>query len=232
MSKIFDSSASAVADIHDGSSILIGGFGICGMAHNLCSALSKRENVGNFHIISNAGGMDNYGVGLLFEKKKVSSIIASRVGPACKAYEDQVMQEEIKIEICPQGTFSERIRAGGSGIGGFFTPTGAGTVVAENKESRVIDGIEHIFENPIKADFSLIRAWKADHNGNLLYRQSARNFNPIMATASNTTIVEVEEILPVGSLDPDEVHTPGIFVDRIVKVEDPTKPIEILKIRK
>ncbi len=162
----------------------------------------------------------------------MSSIIASRVGPACKAYEDQVMKEEIKIEICPQGTFSERIRAGGSGIGGFFTPTGAGTVVAENKEARVIHGVDHIFEMPIKADYSLIRAWKADHNGNLLYRQSARNFNPIMATASNTTIVEVEEIVPVGSFNPDEVHTPGIFVDRIVKGEDPTKPIEILKIRK
>tara|TARA_Y100000588_G_scaffold977_1_gene1310 strand:- start:4703 stop:5401 length:699 start_codon:yes stop_codon:yes gene_type:complete len=232
MSKIFESSTAAVADIHDGASILIGGFGICGMAHNLCAALSVREKVGNFHLISNAGGMDNWGVGLLFEKKQVSSIIASRVGPACKAYEDQVMREEIKIEICPQGTFSERIRAGGSGIGGFFTPTGAGTVVAENKESRVIDGVEHIFENPIKADFSLIRAWKADENGNLLYRQSARNFNPIMATASKITIVEVEEILPVGSLNPDEVHTPGIFVDRIVKGEDLTKPIEILKIRK
>ena len=142
------------------------------------------------------------------------------------------MNEEIKIEICPQGTFAERIRAGGSGIGGFFTPTGAGTVVAENKETRVINGVEHIFEEPIKADYSFIRAWKADHNGNLLYRQSARNFNPIMATASNTTIVEVEEIVSVGSFNPDEVHTPGIFVDRIVKGEDSTKPIEILKIRK
>ena len=136
------------------------------------------------------------------------------------------------MNIIDGKAFSERIRAGGSGIGGFFTPTGAGTVVAENKESRIIDGVEHIFENPIKADFSLIRAWKADQNGNLLYRQSARNFNPIMATASKVTIVEVEEILPVGSLNPDEVHTPGIFVDRIVKGEDPTKPIEILKIRK
>ena len=227
MAETFDSSLNAVGDIPDGATILIGGFGICGMPHNLCKALSERPGAGGYRIVSNAGGMNGWGAALLFESKKVSSVIATRVGPACKAYEDQVLNKEIEIELIPQGTFAERIRAGGAGIGGFFTPTGAGTVVAEGKESRMINGREHILEEPIQGDYSLIRAWKADEAGNLVYRMSARNFNPAMATASKVTIAEVEEIVPAGELDPEHIHTPGIFVNRLVVGEVVDKPIEV-----
>lgn len=228
LSRIAASSAEAVADIPRGASILIGGFGICGMAHNLCKALSARADAGDFHLVSNAGGMDGWGVGLMFERRQVRSILASRVGPACKAYEEQALRGEIEVELSPQGTFTERIRAGGAGIGGFFTPTGAGTIVAEGKETRVIDGREHIFEAPIRADYALIKAWKGDARGNLIYRMSARNFNPVMATAARVTIAEVEEIVPIGEIAPENVHTPGIFVQRVVLGEDPEKPVEIL----
>ena len=228
MSKIVSSSMEAVLDIPRGASILIGGFGICGMAHNLCKALSERKDVGDFHLVSNAGGMDGWGVGMMFENRQIRSIIASRVGPACKVYEEQALNGEIEVELSPQGTFTERIRAGGAGIGGFFTPTGAGTVVAEGKETRMIEGREYIFEEPIRTDYALIKAWKGDERGNLIYRMSARNFNPIMATAAEVTIVEVEEIVPVGEIAPENVHTPGIFVQRVVLGEDLEKPIEIL----
>ncbi len=228
MSRIFPGSAEAVADIPSGAAILIAGFGICGMPHNLCKALSERPGVGDLRIVSNAGGMNGWGEGLLFEAKQVSRIIATRVGPACKAYEDQVMAGEIDLELSPQGTFRERIRAGGAGIGGFFTPTGTGTVIAEGKETRTIGGREYILEEPIRGDFALIKAWKGDEAGNLIYRMSARNFNPVMATAADITIAEVEEIVPAGELDPENIHTPGIFVQRLVVGEDPENPIEIL----
>ncbi len=228
MSKIVSNSKDAVSDIPEGASILIGGFGICGMAHNLCKALSEREGVGDFHLVSNAGGMDGWGAGAMFENRQVRSIVASRVGPACRAYEEQALSGEIEVELSPQGTFAERIRAGGAGIGGFFTPTGAGTVVAEGKETRMIDGREHIFEEPIRADYALIKAWKGDERGNLTYRMSARNFNPIMATAARVTIAEVEEIVAVGEIAPENVHTPGIFVQRVVLGEDAEKPMEII----
>ena len=227
MSKIAPSSAEAVSDVPAGASILIGGFGICGMAHNLCRALSARADAGNFHLVSNAGGVDGWGVGLMFEKRQVRSIVASRVGPACRAYEEQALNGEIEVELSPQGTFAERIRAGGAGLGGFFTPTGAGTVVAEGKETRMIDGREHVFEAPIRADYAFVKAWKGDARGNLVYRMSARNFNPVMATAAGVTIAEVEEIAPVGEIAPESVHTPGIFVQRVVLGEDPEKPVEI-----
>ena len=228
MSKIITSSMEAVSDIPRGASILIGGFGICGMAHNLCKALSERKDVGDFHLVSNAGGVDGWGVGMMFENRQIRSIVASRVGPACKVYEEQALRGEIEVELSPQGTFIERIRAGGAGIGGFFTPTGAGTVVAEGKERRIIKGREHIFEEPIRADYAFIKAWKGDERGNLIYRMSARNFNPVMATAAEVTIAEVEEIVPVGELAPENVHTPGIFVQRVVLGEDVEKPIEII----
>ena len=218
----------AVSDIPRGASILIGGFGICGMAHNLCKALSERKDVGDFHLVSNAGGVDGWGVGMMFENRQIRSIVASRVGPACKVYEEQALRGEIEVELSPQGTFIERIRAGGAGIGGFFTSTGAGTIVAEGKETRIIKGQEHIFEEPIRADYALIKAWKGDERGNLIYRMSARNFNPVMATAAEVTIAEVEEIVPVGELAPENVHTPGIFVKRVVLGEDHQKPIEIM----
>ena len=227
MARIASSSMEAVADVPAGASILIGGFGICGMAHNLCRALSERKDVGGLHLVSNAGGVDGWGVGLMFENRQVRSVIASRVGPACKAYEEQALNGEIEVELSPQGTFAERIRAGGAGIGGFFTPTGAGTVVAEGKETRMIGGREHVFEKPIRADYAFIKAWKGDERGNLIYRMSARNFNPVMAAAAGVTIAEVEEIAPVGEIAPENVHTPGIFVQRVVLGEDPEKPIEI-----
>lgn len=228
MSKIITSSMEAVSDIPRGASILIGGFGICGMAHNLCKALSERKDVGDFHLVSNAGGVDGWGVGMMFENRQIRSIVASRVGPACKVYEEQALRGEIEVELSPQGTFIERIRAGGAGIGGFFTPTGAGTIVAEGKERRIIKGREHIFEEPIRTDYAFIKAWKGDERGNLIYRMSARNFNPVMATAAEVTIAEVEEIVPVGDLAPENVHTPGIFVQRVVLGEDVEKPIEIM----
>lgn len=227
MAEVMKSSAEAVSDIADGATILIGGFGICGMAHNLCKALSERNGVGNFRIVSNAGGVNGWGAGLLFETRKVRSMIASRIGPACKAYEQQALNNEIEYELVPQGTFVERIRAGGAGIGGFFTPTGAGTVVAEGKESRMIDGRQHILERPIRGDVALIKAWKADTAGNLIYRLSAGNFNPVMAMAADLTIAEVEQIVPIGEIDPGHVHTPGIFVQRLIISEDKEKPIEI-----
>lgn len=228
MSKIITSSMEAVSDIPRGASILIGGFGICGMAHNLCKALSERKDVGDFHLVSNAGGVDGWGVGMMFENRQIRSIVASRVGPACKSYEEQAMRGEIEVELLPQGTFIERIRAGGAGIGGFFTPTGAGTIVAEGKETRIIQGREHIFEEPIRANYALIKAWKGDERGNLIYRMSAQNFNPVMATAAEVTIAEVEEIVSAGEITPENVHTPGIFVKRVVLGEDLEKPIEIM----
>ena len=228
MSKIVLSSKEAVSDIPSGASILIGGFGICGMAHNLCKALSERRDVGDFRLVSNAGGVDGWGVGLMFENRQVRSIIASRVGPACKAYEEQALKREIEVELSPQGTFTERIRAGGAGIGGFFTPTGAGTIVADGKETRIIEGLEYIFEEPIRADYAFVKAWKGDERGNLIYRMSAQNFNPTMATAAEVTIAEVEEIVPVGDIVPENVHTPGIFVQCVVLGEDVEKPIEIM----
>jgi len=231
LSKVYPGSAAAVADIPSGATLLIGGFGICGMPHNLCKALAERRDAGGFRLVSNAGGMDGWGVGLLFETRKVRAMVASRVGPACKAYEAQALAGEIELELSPQGTLAERIRAGGAGIGVFFTPTGAGTVVAEGKESRLIGGREHIFETPIRGDVALVKAWRADEQGNLLYRMSARNFNPAMAMAADLTIAEVEEVVPVGSLDPDQIHTPGIFVHRVVVGEDPGKPIEIRTVR-
>jgi len=228
LSKIVSSSKEAVLDIPGGSSILIGGFGICGIAQNLCKAIRQRNDVGEFHLLPNAGGMDSWCVGLMFENRQIRSIIASRVGPACKAYEEQALKGEIDVELSPQGTFTERIRAGGAGIGGFFTPTGAGTIVAEGKETRIIEGQEYIFEEPIRADYALIKAWKGDEHGNLVYRMSAQNFNPVMATAAEVTIAEVEEIVPVGDIVPENVHTPGIFVQRVVLGEDVEKPIEIM----
>ncbi|MBI4250820.1 MAG: CoA transferase subunit A [Candidatus Tectomicrobia bacterium] len=227
VSKIFPSSRAAVADVPSGATLLVGGFGICGMPHNLCKALSERADVTGLRLVSNAGGMDGWGAGLLFEARKVRAVLASRVGPACKAYEGQAMAGEIEVELVPQGTFAERIRAGGAGIGGFFTPTGAGTVVAEGKESRVIGGREYILEKPIRGDVAFVRAWKADPAGNLVYRLSAGNFNPVMAMAAALTIAEVEEVVPLGAIPPGQVHTPGIFVQRVVVGEVADKPIEI-----
>jgi 3-oxoacid CoA-transferase subunit A len=224
MNKVLQSAAEAVALIPDGATVMCGGFGLCGLPENLIKALHDR-GTRDLTIISNNPGVDDFGVGMLIRKKQVRKIFASYVGEN-KEFERQFLQKEIEVELVPQGTFSERMRAAGAGIGGFFTPTGAGTLIAEGKESRVIDGRTYILEAPLHADFAFVKAWKGDRVGNLVYRRTARNFNPMMATAAACTIAEVEQLVPAGGLDPDLVHTPGIFVKRILQGPSYMKRIE------
>ena len=224
MKKVVNSAREAVADIPDGATILMGGFGVCGIPENLINALHERGTT-NLTIISNNAGLDDYGVGPLLKSRQVRKMISTYVGEN-KEFERQFLQKEIEVELVPQGTFSERMRAAGAGIGGFFTPTGAGTLIAEGKESRVIDGRTYILEAPLSADFAFIKAWKGDRVGNLVYRKTARNFNPMMATAARHTIAEVEELVDAGALEPDGIHTPGIFVKRLLQGQTYVKRIE------
>jgi 3-oxoacid CoA-transferase subunit A len=212
--KIYGSAQEAVADIADGSTLLLGGFGLCGIPENLIKALVEKGST-NLTCVSNNAGVDNFGIGLLFAKKQVKKMVSSYVGENA-TFEKLLLSGELEVELVPQGTLAERVRAGGAGIPAFFTPTGAGTLVAQGKECREIDGRLCVLEQAIKGDFSLIKAWKADTMGNLVYRKTARNFNPVMATAGKICIAEVEEIVPVGSLDPDSIHTPAVYVDRLV----------------
>ncbi len=214
----------AVARVPDGATIMMGGFGLCGIPENAVQALLA-AGPRNLTIISNNAGVDDAGIGLLIRNGQVRKMVATYIGENTDL-ERRVINGELEVELAPQGTFAERIRAGGAGIGGFFTPTGVGTLIAQGKESRVIDGREYILEMPLRADFSFVKAWKADAMGNLVYRKTARNFNPLMATAGRVTIAEVEEIVPVGSIDADLVATPGIFVDVVVKGEHYVKRIE------
>jgi 3-oxoacid CoA-transferase subunit A len=215
MRKIFSSTDEAVSDVPDGAVIMAGGFGVCGLPDNLLAALHRRGSTG-LTFISNNAGLDDVGIGPLLKARRVRKMIATYVGEN-KEFERQFLQKEIEVELVPQGTFAERIRAGGAGLAGFFTPTGFGTLVAEGKETRVIDGRPCVFETPLRADYAFVRAWKGDHLGNLVYRKTARNFNPVMATAARVTIAEVEELVEPGALDPDFVHTPGIYVKRVVQ---------------
>jgi 3-oxoacid CoA-transferase subunit A len=215
MNKVLPSAEAAVAMIPDGASIMMGGFGLCGVPENLIKALHARGTK-NLTIISNNAGIDNFGVGILLKNKQVRKMIATYVGEN-KEFERQVLSREIEIELVPQGTFAERIRAGGAGIGGFFTPTGYGTIVAEGKETRVIDGKHYVLEMPLRADFAFVKGYKGDRVGNLVYRKTARNFNPMMATAAAVTIAEVERIVEPGVLDAESVVTPGIFVKHILQ---------------
>ena len=224
MNKVLASADEAVAAIPDGASIMMGGFGLCGIPEHLIAALHRRGTT-NLTIISNNAGIDDYGVGPLLKSRQVRKMISTYVGEN-KEFERQFLQKEIEVELVPQGTFSERMRAAGAGIGGFFTPTGAGTLIAEGKESRVIDGRTYILEAPLSADFAFIKAWKGDRVGNLVYRKTARNFNPIMATAARHTIAEVEELVDAGALEPDGIHTPGIFVKRLLQGPVYVKRIE------
>ena len=224
MNKVLATSDEAVAAIPDGASIMMGGFGLCGIPEHLIAALHRR-GTRNLTIISNNAGLDDYGVGPLLKSRQVRKMISTYVGEN-KEFERQFLQKEIEVELVPQGTFSERMRAAGAGIGGFFTPTGAGTLIAEGKESRVIDGRTYILEAPLSADFAFIKAWKGDRVGNLVYRKTARNFNPMMATAARHTIAEVEELVDAGALDPDGIHTPGIFVKRLLQGQTYVKRIE------
>lgn len=221
---MLDSAEQAAALVPDGASIMVGGFGLCGIPENLIAALHRRGTK-NLTIISNNAGVDGFGLGLLLESRQISRVIATYVGEN-KEFERQFLQKEIEVELVPQGTFSERIRAGGAGIGGFFTPTGYGTLIAEGKETRVIDGRPYVLEMPLKADFAFVKAWQGDVTGNLVYRRTARNFNPMMATAAKTTIAEVEQLVDAGAIDADRVHTPGIFVKRVFRGEGYEKRIE------
>jgi 3-oxoacid CoA-transferase subunit A len=226
-SKIFSSAATALADcVEDGMTIMSGGFGLCGIPEHLILAL-RDSGAKNLTVISNNAGVDDFGLGLLLKTRQIAKMISSYVGEN-KEFERQYLAGELKLEFNPQGTLAERIRAGGAGIAGFYTKTGVGT---EGKEVREFNGENYVLETGLVADVSLIKAWKADTEGNLIYRKTARNFNPMMATAGKITIVEVEEIVALGELDADSIHTPGIFVQRIVLGTDYKKPIEQRTVR-
>jgi 3-oxoacid CoA-transferase subunit A len=224
MNKVVTSADAAVADIVSGSTIMLGGFGLCGIPENLIAALVKRRITG-LHTISNNMGVDGFGMGLMLEAEMIASHIGSYVGENRKL-ESLVLRGELDLTLVPQGTLAERIRAGGAGIPAFYVPTGLGTIVAEGKETREIDGREYVMEKALRADVALIKAWRGDRYGNLVYRKTARNFNPAMATAAKLTIAEVEELVEPGVLDPDLIVTPGIYVNRIVVGATYRKPIE------
>jgi 3-oxoacid CoA-transferase subunit A len=212
--KIVESADAAVGDIPNGAFLAVGGFGLCGIPENLIAALVRRD-VGDLTIASNNCGVDDWGLGLLLRERRIRKMISSYVGENAE-FERQFLSGELEVDLVPQGTLAERLRAGGAGIPAFFTPTGAGTLVAEGKESRVFGGKECILEEGIVADFALVAAWKGDRLGNLVYRKAARNFNPNTATAGRICIAEVEELVEPGELDPESVHTPGLYVDRLV----------------
>ena len=215
MDKVLPDAESAVALVPDGATIMMGGFGLCGIPENLIRALHAR-GTRNLTLVSNNAGVDEFGIGVLLYAGRVKKMISTYVGEN-KEFERQFLSGELEVELVPQGTFSERIRAGGAGIGGFFTPTGYGTLIAEGKETRLIDGKPYVLEPPLHADFAFVKAWKGDRVGNLVYRRTARNFNPLMATAGRVTIAEVEELVEPGEIDPDHVVTPGIFVRHIIQ---------------
>ena len=229
MNKVFPSAEAAIFDIEDGASILSGGFGLCGNPENLIRALHSK-GVRNLTIISNNCGTDEYGLGILLQSGQVKKMVSSYVGEN-KNFERQFLSGELEVELCPQGTLAERIRCGGAGIPAFFTPTAVGTMLAEGKEVRVFDGKEYLMEMGITADFAIVNAWKGDRLGNLMYRKTARNFNPLCATAGRIAIAEVEELVEVGELDPECIHTPGIYIDRVVQGEHYEKWIEKRTVR-
>lgn len=229
MAKVLASAEEAVTRIHDGATLMVGGFGVCGNPENLLRALHAQGTKG-LTVISNNAGIDEFGLGRLLKARQIRKMIATYVGEN-REFERQFLAGELEVELVPQGTFSERIRAGGAGIGGFFTPTGYGTVVAEGKETRVIDGRPYVLELPLKADFALVRAFKGDHHGNLVYRKTARNFNPMMATAARVTLAEVEHLVAPGEIEPDAVHTPGIFVRHILQGEAYERRVEKRTVR-
>lgn len=210
--------------VADHMTLLVGGFGLCGIPENLIAAL-KRTGKKNLTCVSNNAGVDGFGLGQLLESRQIKKMISSYVGEN-KEFERQFLNGELEVELTPQGTLAERLRAGGAGIPAFYTPTGVGTVVAEGKDVRDFDGRKYVLEKAIHGDFALVKAWKADPFGNLIYRKTARNFNPMMATAGKITIAEVEEIVPYGTFDPDHVHTPGIYVQHVVLGKNYEKRIE------
>ena len=229
MNKVLPSAEAAVALIPDGATIMFGGFGLCGIPENLIRALHDRGTKG-LTAISNNAGVDEFGLGILLRSRQIKKMISTYVGEN-KEFERQFLSGEIEVELVPQGTFAERIRAGGAGIGGFFTPTGYGTLVAEGAETRIIDGKPYVFATPLRADFALVKAWRGDRVGNLVYHRTTRNFNPMMATAGRVTIAEVEHLVEPGELDPDHVVTHGIFVRHVIQGNHYDKHIEKRTVR-
>ena len=230
MNKVVANADEAIRNLQDGASIMMGGFGLCGIPENLIAAV-RRKGIKNLTVMSNNAGVDDFGIGLLLQTRQVKKMISTYVGEN-KLFEQQVLSGELEAELVPQGTFAERMRAGGAGLGGFFTPTGYGTPIAEGKETREIGGKMYVFEKPLRAQFAFVKAWKGDAWGNLIYRKTARNFNPVMATAADYVIAEVEELVKVGELDPITVHTPGIYVDAIFQGTNYEKRIERRTVRK
>jgi 3-oxoacid CoA-transferase subunit A len=225
MNKLYPDARTALEGIlKDGMLLAIGGFGLCGIPEALITAL-RDSGVKDLTIASNNAGVDNFGLGLLLATRQIKKMLSSYVGENAE-FERQLLSGELEVEFCPQGTLAERMRAGGAGIPGFYTRTGVGTIIAEGKEHKEFNGETYILERGYVADVSLVKAWKADPQGNLIYRKTARNFNPLAATCGKITVAEVEEIVPVGALDPDNIHTPGIFVDRLVHNPNPEKRIE------
>ena len=230
VNKVYSSAKDALQDVvQDGQTLAVGGFGLCGIPESLIAAL-KQTGVKNLTCISNNAGVDGFGLGLLLESKQIKKMIASYVGEN-KEFERQFLSGELEVELTPQGTLAEKLRAGGAGIPAFFTATGVGTLIAEGKEEREFNGKPYILENSLTADIALVKAYKADTAGNLIFRKTAQNFNPVCAMAGKVCIVEVEEILEIGALDPDQIHLPGIYVNRIVLNATPEKRIEQLTLK-
>ena len=227
--KVVPTAREAVSDVLDGATLVVGGFGLCGIPENLIAALVEK-GVRDLTVVSNNCGVDEWGLGLLLRTRQIRKMMSSYVGENAE-FERQFLSGELEVELVPQGTLAERMRAGGAGIPGFYTATGVGTLVAEGKETRAFDGREYVLERGITGDFSLVAAWKGDRYGNLVYRKAARNFNPMAATAGRVSIAEVEELVEPGALDPECVHTPGVFVDRVV-VAPRQKRIERRTVRK
>jgi 3-oxoacid CoA-transferase A subunit len=230
MKKVVENAMEAVKDIPDGATLALGGFGLCGIPENSIAALVER-GIKNLTCISNNAGVDDFGIGLMLQKRQVKKMISSYVGEN-KLFEQLVLSGELEIELTPQGTLAEKLRAGGAGIPAFYTPTGVGTLVAKGKETKEFNGRTYVLERSLTADFSIVKAWKGDAMGNLVFRRTARNFNPMAATAGKICIAEVEELVPVGAIDPDQVHLPGIYVKRIFQGRGYEKRIEKRTVRK
>jgi 3-oxoacid CoA-transferase subunit A len=227
--KVDASAADAVAAVTEGSTLAVGGFGLCGVPIDLIAALHER-GVGNLTVFSNNCGIDDAGLGILLANRQIAKMVSSYVGEN-KTFERQFLAGELEVELVPQGTLAERLRAGGAGIPAFYTPAGVGTAVADGRETREFDGVSYLLERGVVTDFALVRAWKGDRLGNLVYRRTARNFNPLAAMAGRVTIAEVEHLVEVGELDGDQIHTPGVYVQRVVVASSAEKRIERIKLR-
>ncbi len=224
MNKVYKNAAEAISDINDGAVIMLGGFGLCGIPENCIAALVNKK-IKNLTCISNNAGVDDFGIGLMLQQKQVKKMIASYVGENAE-FERQLLSGELEVELIPQGTLATRCMASGYGMPAIFTPAGVGTEVADGKEIRIFNGKEYLMEYAFDADYAIVKAWRGDTDGNLIYKATARNFNPLMAMAGKITVVEVEELVPAGELDPNQIHTPGIYVHRIFKGENYEKRIE------